>query len=38
MRNPERLGRRVFLKTAGVAGAVALVGSALPGRMAWAAA
>src|SRR5438309_1783483 len=38
MRNPERLGRRAFLKVAGVGGAVALVGSALPGRIAWAAA
>src|SRR5438132_1204030 len=38
MRNPQRLGRRAFLKAAGVAGAVALVGSALPGRIAWAAA
>ncbi len=38
MRNREGLGRRAFLKAAGVAGAVALVGSALPGRMAWAAA
>lgn len=38
MRNPEGLGRRAFLKAAGVAGAVALVGSALPGRIAWAAA
>ena len=38
MRNPERLGRRAFLKDAGVTGAVALVGSALPGRIAWAAA
>ena len=35
MRNLEGLGRRAFLK---VAGAVALVGSALPGRIAWAAA
>ncbi len=38
MRNPEYLGRRAFLKAAGVAGAVAFVGSALPGRIAWAAA
>ena len=38
MRNPERLGRRAFLKAAGVGGAVTLVGSALPGRIAWAAA
>ena len=38
MRDPEGIGRRAFLKAAGVAGAVALVGSALPGRIAWAAA
>ena len=38
MRNLEGLGRRAFLKVAGVGGAVALVGSVLPGRIAWAAA
>ena len=38
MRNPERRGRRAFLRATGVASAVALVGSALPGRIAWAAA
>jgi len=38
MRNPERFGRRAFLRATGVAGAVALAGSALPGRIAWAAA
>src|SRR5438128_4740487 len=34
MRNPEHFGRRAFLKAAGVVGAV----SAIPGRIAWAAA
>jgi carbonic anhydrase len=38
MRNLERLGRRAFLTAASAAGAVALVGSVLPGRIAWAAA
>jgi carbonic anhydrase len=38
MSDPESLGRRAFLKAAGVAGAGALVGSALPGRIVWAAA
>ena len=38
MSKPGDRDRRAFLKAAGVAGAVALVGSALPGRIAWAAA
>ena len=35
---PEGLDRRAFLRAAGVAGAGALVGAVLPGRIAWAAA
>jgi carbonic anhydrase len=38
MSDPKDLDRRAFLRAVGVAGAVALVGSALPGRIAWAAA
>jgi len=38
MSTPEGVGRRAFLKATGVTGGVALVGSALPGRIAWAAA
>ena len=38
MSSPEGLDRRAFLKAAGVAGAGALVGAVLPGRIAWAAA
>jgi len=38
MSNPADLDRRVFLGAVGVAGTVALVGSTLPGRLAWAAA
>ena len=38
MSNPKDLDRRAFLGAVGVAGAVALVGSALNGRIAWAAA
>jgi carbonic anhydrase len=38
MSNPEDLDRRVFLRAVGVAGTAALVGSALPSRLAWAAA
>src|SRR5262245_46121347 len=38
MSDPECVDRRAFLKAAGLAGGVALVGSALPGRIAWAAA
>ncbi len=38
MSKPGDRDRRAFLRAAGMAGAVALVGSALPGRIAWAAA
>jgi len=38
MRNLESVGRRSFLKAAGVVGAVAFAGSVLPQRIAWAAA
>jgi carbonic anhydrase len=38
MSNPDDLDRRLFLRVVGVAGAVALAGSTLPGRIAWAAA
>jgi carbonic anhydrase len=38
MSNPKNPDRRAFLSAVGVAGAVGLVGSALPGRIAWAAA
>jgi carbonic anhydrase len=38
MSTPDDLDRRVFLRVVGVAGAVALAGSTLPGRIAWAAA
>src|SRR5262249_23426765 len=38
MSNPECVDRRAFLKAAGVVGGVALLGFALPGRIAWAAA
>jgi carbonic anhydrase len=38
MNRPEGLGRRAFIKAAAVAGGVAVVGSAIPGRIAWAAA
>lgn len=38
MSKPEGLDRRAFLKAAGVVSAGALVGSTLPGRIAWAAA
>src|SRR5262247_929030 len=37
MSNPECVDRRAFLKAAGVVGGVALLGFALPGRIAWAA-
>ena len=36
MNSTERLARRAFLKAAGVAGGVAVVGSAIPSRIAWA--
>src|SRR5499425_3046183 len=38
MSTPEGVGRRAFLKATGMAGGVAFVGSALRGRIAWAAA
>jgi carbonic anhydrase len=38
MSRAEGVDRRTFFKAAGVAGGVALVGSAIPGRLAWAAA
>jgi carbonic anhydrase len=38
MSDPEGFDRRAFLKAAGAAGAVALVGCALPSRITWAAA
>jgi len=38
MNHAEGVGRRAFLKVAGIAGGVTLVGSAIPGRIAWAAA
>ena len=38
MHSPTSVDRRAFLKAAGVTGAVALMGSALPVRIAWAAA
>jgi carbonic anhydrase len=38
MNRAEGVDRRTFFKAAGVAGGVALVGSAIPGRLAWAAA
>ncbi len=38
MSNPDDLDRRLFIRVVGVAGAVALAGSTLPGRIAWAAA
>src|SRR5215468_8629691 len=38
MSTPEGVGRRAFLKATGVTGGVAFVGSALPDRIAWAAA
>ena len=38
MNNPKGVDRRAFLKAASVAGGVMLVGSTLPGSMAWAAA
>jgi carbonic anhydrase len=38
MNDPEGFDRRAFLKAAGAAGAVALVGCAVPSRIAWAAA
>jgi carbonic anhydrase len=38
MNNPKGVDRRAFLEAAGLAGAVMLVGSILPGPMAWAAA
>jgi carbonic anhydrase len=38
MNSPRAINRRAFLKAAGVAGGVALVGSALRDRLAWAAA
>lgn len=38
MNRAESVDRRAFIKAAGVAGGVALVGSAIPGRIAWAAA
>ena len=37
MNSTERVARRAFLKAAGVAGGVVLAGSAIPGRIAWAA-
>src|SRR5215470_6485393 len=36
MSNPESADRRAFLKVAGVAGGVTLIGSVFPGRIAWA--
>jgi len=38
MNDPKNFGRRAFLKIAGVTGAVTLAGSAVPARIAWAAA
>src|SRR5262245_508080 len=38
MSHPEGIDRRAFLRAAGVAGGVTLAASALPGRIAWAAA
>lgn len=38
MNHAEGVGRRAFLKVVGNAGGVTLVGSAIPGRIAWAAA
>jgi carbonic anhydrase len=38
MSNPDDLDRRLFIRVVGVASAVALAGSTLPGRLAWAAA
>src|SRR5262245_58800 len=38
MSGPEGVDRRAFLKVGGVVGVAALLGAALPGRMAWGAA